>query len=371
MIKHSLLILLFFSSNLLFAQTGKIELKTLKPVYETNQYPEIFYAANPKIAEKINTFLQLEDLEHLPNVFQKHPFEKVCYDEQANRGSISFESWKQFKTTKNILSFSVSGDATGAYSENFEAYHNFDLSTGDPVILKTLFTKTGTAQLEKLLNKKVEQRITSYLKANQPPEKTEGTVKQEDDDIGEQISMYNDCLNDVKSNTLEWYKFYFSQDSITFVRGRCSNHALRALDDLDNYFITFSFRELSSYLSLSGKQLLNDSKNLVPLSSPEGKMFRGKINDKYPVSLIISKIYEDGSLRLKYWYDKVKTPIEWRGKFENNHFSLVEDDYHSEELKAWVPRANIEADWRNGNKITGTWINYTTKEVLKVELSRY
>ncbi|MGY0038387.1 hypothetical protein [Pedobacter sp. NJ-S-72] len=48
-----------------------------------------------------------------------------------------------------------------------------------------------------------------------------------------------------------------------------------------------------------------------------------------------------------------------------------EDDYHSEELKKWIPRANIEADWIDHKKIFGTWTNYKTREVLKVELDLY
>jgi hypothetical protein len=369
--KHYLLILFVFSTKLVFSQTGKVEMKNLKPAFKDYKYPEVYYSANPKVAEKTNTFLQLDDLEHLPGIFKKHPFEKIVYGASEYGTSVDFYSWKQFKTTKNILSFSTDGEASGAYPEGFESFHNFDLRTGDPILLKTLFTKTAVIQLEKILNRKVKSTIEDYLKTIRLVTEEKSQAKGDEADLDEQIQMYDECLERVQSGDMEYYEFYFKQDSITFVRGRCSNHALRALDDLDKYYISFSYKEISKYLSPYGKQLIEDSKINYTLSSPEGRMFKGKINDKYPISLVIKKIYEDGSLSLQYWYDKVKQPIEWRGQFKNNHFSLTEDDYHSEELKKWIPRANIEADWIDHKKIIGTWTNYKTREVLKIELDLY
>jgi len=367
--KYSLLTLFIFSSALLFAQTGKVQLRDLKPGFKDYKYPEVYYSANPKAAEKINTFLQLADLEHLPGVFKNHPFEKIVYGASTYGTSVDFYGWKLFKTTKNILSFSTDGEANGAYPEGFENFHNFDLRTGDPVLLKTLFTTNAVIQLEKVLNQKVKNTIEEYLKTIRPVKKEKSISGQEDPD--EQIRMYDECLESIQADHIENYEFYFKQDSITFVRGRCSNHALRAIDDLDKYYISFSYQEISKYLSPFGKQFIKNDKINDIVSGPAGKMFKGKINDKYPVTLIISKIHEDGSLRMQYWYDKIKQPIEWRGQFKNNHFSLTEDDEHDEELKKWIPKANIEADWTGHNKITGTWTNYKTREVLKIVLDLY
>ncbi|MGY0038386.1 hypothetical protein [Pedobacter sp. NJ-S-72] len=308
------------SSKLLFSQTGKVEMKNLKPGFKDYKYPEVYYSVNPKVAEKINTFLQLDDLEHLPGVFKKHPFEKIVYGASEYGTSVDFYSWQQFTTTKNILSFSTDGEASGAYPEGFESFHNFDLRTGNPILLKTLFTKSAVIQLEKLLNQKVKSTIEDYLKTIRPVTKEKSPAKEDEADLDEQVQMYDECLERVKSGDMEYYEFYFKQDSITFVRGRCSNHANRAMDDLNKYYISFSYKEISKYLSPFGKQLIGNSQINYPLQGPEGKIFKGKINDKYPISLIIKKIYEDGSLSLQYWYDKVKQPIEWRGQFKNNHF---------------------------------------------------
>ena len=106
-------------------------------------------------------------------------------------------------------------------------------------------------------------------------------------------------------------------------------------------------------------------------ATPEGKLFKGKINGKFPITAIVTKIYEDSSLKMQYWYDDQKVPIELDGDFKDNRFTLVEIDHHSEELDKWITKANIRADWINNKKIMGTWTNYQTKEVLKFELERY
>ncbi|KIO75321.1 hypothetical protein TH53_21325 [Pedobacter lusitanus] len=173
--KYNLITLLILFSNTLFAQTGQAELKNITPGYKENKYPEVDFPVNPKVAKKINTFMQVADLEHLPGVFKKHPFEKVTYGANENSSSVDFYSWKRFKTTKNILSFAIEGEASGAYPEGFESFYNFDLRTGDPILLKTLFTGTAIPQLEKILNKKVKTTIADYLKTIRPDPKEKKT----------------------------------------------------------------------------------------------------------------------------------------------------------------------------------------------------
>jgi hexokinase len=68
-----------------------------------------------------------------------------------------------------------------------------------------------------------------------------------------------------------------------------------------------------------------------------------------------------------YWYDMVKIPIEWSGKFQNMHFSLTE---YNTDIKIDMPTAKIEAQMIN-NKIIGTWKNEKTKKILKIELEEY
>lgn len=358
-------------SSWTFAQTTKFQIKDLTPLYEKNKFPHVISKTNPQIAEKINIFLQLENLNQLPGVYKIHPFEKVASDPNNCCSYVEFYEWKQYKTPNNILSLQLAGEANGAYPEGFENYYNFDLQTGNPILLTDIFSANGLAKIDDVVNRRIRIEINGYLKKLRKELKLSKLKKEEKDDLLEKESMYQTCVESVGKGDLKDYEYYFSNNSITFIRGRCSPHALRAIDDLWEFENKFSYKEIESYLSNYGKSLMKGQKSSYISSTPEAKLFKGKINGKFPITAIITKIYEDSSLNMQYWYDNNKIPIELNGDFKNNHFTLVENDHHSEEEAKWIPKANIQADWLNNHKIIGTWTNYQTKEVFKIELETY
>ena len=73
-------------TQIVFGQNNTIVIRNLDPVSEEYTFPEIQTAPKTKIGEKINIFLQLHYLQHLPGVFKKTPFEKVTYDSPENQG---------------------------------------------------------------------------------------------------------------------------------------------------------------------------------------------------------------------------------------------------------------------------------------------
>ncbi len=112
---------------------------------------------------------------------------------------------------------------------------------------------------------------------------------------------------------------------------------------LDKYYISFSYKDIAPYLSPLGQALISGSKEKILLSGPEGQIFKGTIDGKYPVTAIVSEIYNDGSMNIKYWYDKYKIPIEWSGTFVNNRFALSEERPHEPDAEAVGQLAKIEA----------------------------
>jgi hypothetical protein len=369
--KNILIFLLICKTSFLFSQVSELTITDLKPIIEENKFPEIQYRKNTKVEEKINTFLQLEHLEHLPRVYKKNPFEKVTYNEKNCCGYTNFYEWKKNYSPTNILSIIINGEASGAYPEEFKVYHNFDLRTGNQIFLKNIFTVNGLNEITKVLNHKVKSRIENYLTEINDSIGIDNLNKEEKDRFEEQISMYKYCLEGIEDNGIDYYKYFFNKDSITFVRGRCSNHAMRAIDDLYNFNNSFSYNEIEKHLSKYGVDLLSGKNASTNTSLPEGKLYKGKINGKCPITAIINEINNDGSMSMLYWYDKVKIPIEWRGNFINGHFSLKEDDSHSEDSKKWIPIASIEANWINNKMIIGTWTKYKTNEVFNLELNEY
>jgi len=157
-------ILLILISAKIYSQNLDIKITNLKPSKEESIFPEVKCATKPNIEEKINLFLQIEYLSHLPGKFIKNPFENAIYS--SNRSGItSLFDWKVNKKMGNILSLTISGESTGAYSEDFDNYENFDLRNGNSIALFNAFAKNGSDELVKKLNLIVKKTITNFLKS--------------------------------------------------------------------------------------------------------------------------------------------------------------------------------------------------------------
>ena len=356
-IKNFAFLTLLLWSVLSFSQQKNVNTSNLQPQSEDFNFPLISFQENPSVQDKINTFLQVNELEFIPGS-GKNPFKLASTATNSYTNYIYFYGWKKLDSPKNILSIELEGEASGAYSEGFTTYRNFDLRTGNYINLQDLFKPNAGLQVEKIINDKVKKRVNDYIVELK-------SAPTRDQEAEEQIAMFKNCFTD---NTLTYLKFYFEKDQLTFVAGRCSNHAMRAMDDLGSHEITFKLKELEKYFSPFAKNLLSNSHPVISQGSIRNKLYKGKIDGKYAITLLVKKIYEeDGSLSIVYWYEKSKKLIEWDGTFKNNHISATENDYHDETLKEWVPRANIEAEVK-GNKIIGTWQDYKTKKYLKLEL---
>ena len=306
------LLLIILCSFTLQARAPKVNIEDLKPRIDDNHFPVVRIPGNPVAEDKINMLLQLENLEHLPGVFKTHAFENVVGNEDNPIPIVHFYEYQRNAAPSNILSLVLVGESTGAYSEGFESYYNFDLRTGNKIVYNDFIAEDKIPELTKRLNTKVKNTINQHLKQLFSPSSFDQLSKEDKEFYKEQAMIYEDCLSGIDENTLEYYDFSFKKDSITFIRGRCSNHAMRAMDDLDRFYLTYAFKDIKEYLSEDGKNLISGSVNFPLSKSPDARFYKGKIG-KYPITAFISKIYSDGSLNMMYWYDQHKTPIKWGG----------------------------------------------------------
>lgn len=352
--------LLIFSliSIVCFSQQKNLKIIDLKPKSENFVFPLISYPEKPLVQNKINTFLQVNELEFIPGT-GKNPFHLASTATNSYSNYVYFYNWKKLETPKNIFSLKIEGEASGAYSENFTEYRNFDIRTGNVINIKDLFIPEAVDSVNFMVNEIITREISTYLSKLRSSGSSE--------DMNEQIKMYEECLEFTDGATLEYAKFYFGKDKLIVVKERCSNHAMRALDDLGEFEVGLPFAKLSRYWSPYAKNLLSETAKTVRQNSVQNRLYKGIIDQKYPVTVLIKNVYDDGSFSAVYWYDKAKKLIEWSGRMKNTHISMVENDYHSEELKKWIPRAIIKANI-NEDKITGTWQDYKTKKFLKLEL---
>lgn len=346
--------------------TANVNISPLQPQAKGENFPLVIVAKRSVISKKINTHLQLEHLRHLPHVFKKNPFEKVRFDEKNCCSNITFDAWQQHKTPYNILSIGLTGDATGAYTEMFDVYENFDTRSGDPVTLNALIKSNKTQSLRDVLVSKVRQRITSYISEIKKDARTDSIMH--DDVYAEQQDLYSECLHDLKDATLDWFNFYVKDKSVVFVKGRCSNHAMRAVDDIGTFRIELPIHSLQPYLTPYGKNVLSDSTQLVTNKSLEGKLLKGTLG-KTKVHFLLKETHEDASIDAVYWYNKYQQPIELGGMFKNNKLNAYES-YYDETKQTWIKRGIIQATWKGG-KLKGTWRNAKTNRVYRLYLTEY
>jgi len=345
-------------SAFVWAQSASITLKNIGAKAKSYEFPLVI-SDNAKIADKINTFLQVTLLSNVPkNGYD--PF--IGFDGSFYNSMMASMEWERLKSPENVLSIAFHIDVCGAYCEFYDVYHHYDLRTGDKILLKSLFTKEGFAQINERYKKDFSGRMAAIIKRL---EAAKANAASEDLELyNEQIWLYKDC----KAYDLAPYMpFYFSENSLILERERCSNHAMRAIDDFEEEYkpYSYTFKEIEEYLSPYGLSLIGIANKYVDKSpSFEGKIFKGTIG-KYPITALIEYVHNDGSLSMVYWYDKHKTLIFWGGKVKDNNFEMTE--YDNEYGRAG---AVIKAQYKDG-KISGNWTNSATNKTLPLQLSEY
>lgn len=332
-------------------------------------FPYFRNVNNVKAQNKINTFLQVINLEIVPGAFKICPFERVMGNSLLCCSSMNFETFEIYTNTKNILSLAIEGEGTGAYTESFYYCYTFNALTGDVVYLNDFFTHSGFNIIKNkiILNRK--ERINNFIKQTEIEKKT--LTNEWFERANDQIRLYSDCLKSIEESDLQYDNFYIKDNDLILVRNRCSPHVIRALDDLGSFVDTLKIGEITGFLSEYGKGLLGKGpikKNTSLLKN--GNILTGFINSKYPITCIVSIPSNTNNISIAYWYNRKKEVIEWHGKLVGNKLELIENDYHDEKLKVWVPRAKIKAI-ANQNSLTGYWIEEKSGKAMKLYLKRY
>jgi len=339
----------------------------------TGEFPFIISNSNPLASEKINTYLNVDLLEIVPGSFKKCPFEKVMYDSANCCAHTDFENYSININSKTILSISINGETTGAYSENANWNYNFNAITGDLIYPDELFTEAGYSKIKKQLISKRKAIVTEFLKGLNA-QFISKKFEIDEERANDQKSIYEDCLQYIDDNDFIYGQFLIHKNFIVFTRERCSNHGMRAVDDLGEFSDTLKISEISNLLSRYGKALLfEDTKECQNIKPPisNTKILKGFINDKIPITCIFYRPYDDRSISIKYWYDKNKSVIEWRGTFRNkSKLNLIEDDYFDKKQDKWILKALINADV-TADSIKGTWTNQKNGKKLTICLNRY
>ncbi|MCB0733946.1 MAG: hypothetical protein KDC76_05180 [Bacteroidetes bacterium] len=262
----------------MMAQPPGFYVDTLAPYHLQNRFPVVHSDVQTKVAEKINRYLQLTELQHLPgDTFLDHPFQKVGRDTLNWGPHVIYSMFEVFPTELPILSLTIEGTGIGTRAIDFWIYRNFNALNGDVLYLSDLVSQTGMKKL---------------------------------------CTLY-DSLFPYNAPHIELYEFTVRNDSIqiTYDGERADGHLI---DGTPDSYKVFGVREMEPYLSAYGKALLAGRHTSYKSRILDGSMYIGSIKGSGEAGLFINQVYDDGSVNGYLWFQTYPELIDLSGHVMND-----------------------------------------------------
>lgn len=311
-----------------------------------------------RVAARINSLLFIETFEVPAPVHSSYGLREVSEDIWLRQPEIDFQVQRN---DGRIFSVMLLAEGCGAYCESYTTPYAFDAASGRHLGLEDLFTPAGRAALGKQFKATNLAAIQTEIRHLQDEETSARRRKQPpSEDRAAALKMYAECAQFRQSpdyGTAQG-KLQIQTQALVFSMERCSNHALRALDDLGDFSLRFSPNQLKPWLSAYGRYLLlGDTPGAAAPTAPWGQVLRGKISANMPVTFYFGALNPDGSLSGSYFYDRYRKPIAFSGRFEAGTLTLTEAD--SKETPP--PRLVLTP---HGEGLRGRWEGATTLAVV-------
>lgn len=261
-----------------------------------------------------------------------------------------------------VLSVNFEIESCGAYCENFHEIFSYDIATGRRVNNDDIFTPTGQRELARQMaserlrqfNKQLAD-IAATIKAAKVQRKA--LTKDVLSDLDERRELNLECVAREQTAladeaALAAASAYYTQQhagkAMVLTSGRCSNHAMRALDDVGDVSITIPYAKLRPHLTDYGKTLLL-GEGRAQATGIYGQLLRGYLNGNIAITM---KLQHDGGSNAidgMYIYDKVGTPIALSGKRQGSALTLTEklgdEQTAGATLKLTVKDSQLSGQW--------------------------
>jgi hypothetical protein len=361
----SIRIILIFALSVLCLEvlagpTASFKVKTLKRF--DWQFP-VLIGTNKKATERINDVIFAEIFgDNFDGIPTKDPEQRLTILDKKLSRSLTNLSFQVLRNDERIFSILFDAEGCGAYCEGFSTPLAFDSNTGRLLTDIDLFTDQGRKDLSMEIAKRNQETIRNQLAKLQNIKSSSEGLSGED--IANAIEMYTECLGNWQSK--DWQKWVgkmeFRADGIVFEHGRCSIHALQALDDLGDLRNAFSYVALKPRLTPYGRNvLLGEATAGGEPVSPVGQLLKGTLAGKMQITLYLEKpegvnLDNNSEINGYYFYDRYRKPLKIRGKFQNGKIILDEFD-QSETAQAEFILTNqhgsLQGEWksRDGAKI--------------------
>jgi hypothetical protein len=219
-------------------------------------------------------------------------------------------------TNPRLLSLDFSGEGCGAYCEEFAITRVFDLRDGRELALGDLLTVDGFAAVGHRVDaerRRAYQKQVREIRAALKSAPKSGK-KDDDDEDEERLMLNEDCLKQVASqpSTPQWLvNDIFSLDGhggLALSLGRCSNHAMRALDDVGEITVAIPAADLKVALTPYGLAVVRQEGDAPPPAAFAGRELHGRLAGM-PITMKLEPLRDGVETKGWYAYDKFHMPI--------------------------------------------------------------
>ncbi|RAJ28346.1 hypothetical protein [Pedobacter cryoconitis] len=303
----------------------------------------------------INTYLQGKELEILPGKQKISIFERVRPKKGSNQG-VTILTYQVLVNTPKLFSVEINSVYSSASLNEHSAINNFDAQTGRLIQFSDLVTKEGYETIRQFIIKSRKTRLSNYLK----------TLKNSANKDESVIKTYSSCLLEQDRDNLNLDDLKFQKNGLLLTRSTCPGlYRSQPVEvGTDIYSNLLSNKFLEPYLNEYGKCLLATAglKCTVPQNQDLRKgVFKGKINQLYPITLLITYLGED-NFRGSYFYDKFGTATDLGGTINQDSSLLLKVSNNDGSKKQEFFKLKIQKD----GSLTGSWTD--GKNTYPVEL---
>lgn len=225
----------------------------------------------PGVARRINDTVWREVLDGTPAPTQPGDTFTPPPD-QLPQGTVSLEYRAEFipAAKPRWLSLDFSGEACGAYCEEFSHTRVFDLRDGRQLSLGDLLTVKGFTDVGRRVDAQRHRAYRQQVRLLQVAQKNAKGQQDSENDDADRLALNKECLKRVAAepSTPEWllscsFKLNSRKELVLSV-GRCSNHASRALDDVGDIVLTILAAALKTSLTPYGRAVVLQQGNAPP-----------------------------------------------------------------------------------------------------------
>ena len=269
--------------------------------------------------------------------------------------SLQYKSRMIPAANPRLLALDFSGEGCGAYCEEFTTTRLFDLRDGRELALGDLLTVDGFATVGRRVDAERRRAYQKQVREIRAVSKSapKGRKAAGDDEDQDRLTLNEDCLKQVDSqpSTPEWLvNDVFSLDGrggLVLSLGRCSNHAMRALDDVDEIKVAFSSADLKAALTPYGLAVvLQQGDAPPPPSTFAGRDLHGRLAGM-AVTMKLEPPREGVQTRGSYEYDKFHTPIALSVRKEGSELHAVEQTDSQGEFELTPAGGSLVGTWQD------------------------